>query len=163
MNLRLAAAGAILAAAPALAVETTQWPPPEEVGSRMRELQQVIIARDSTLPQREAAREELSGLLKSPAGQARGRTAGEKRVARAAIEPYLPVVAPVNIAPPAPPPSGGVARMEVIEPPKSLLIPRSGAATTPSGRFAVDPRTGNVLHETLGGYIDARTGQFIPR
>jgi len=26
-----------------------------------------------------------------------------------------------------------------------------------------DPRTGNVLHETLGGYVDPRTGQFIPR
>ena len=162
MNLRLAAAGAILAAAPALAVETTQWPPPEEVGSRMRELQQAIIARDSTLPQREAAREELSGLLKSPAGQARGRTAGEKRVARAAIEPYPPVVAPVNIAP-APPPPGGIARIEVTVAPKPVVNPQSGAAASPSGRFAVDPRTGNVLHETLGGYVDPRTGQFIPR
>ena len=162
MRLALAAVGIVLAGH-ALAVETTQWPPPEDVGARMRELQQVIITRDSTLPQREAAREELSGLLKSPAGQARGRTAGEKRVVRAAIELYPSVVAPVDIAPPAAPPTGGVARMEVIEPPRSLVIPRSGAATMPSGRFAVDPRTGNVLHETLGGYVDPRTGQFIPR
>ncbi len=157
----LALVSALLAGS-ALAVETTQWPPPEGVEARMRELQQAIIARESTLAEREAAREELSGLLKSPAGQARGRTAGEKRVARAAVEPYPSVVAPVNIAPPAAP-AAGVARIEVIEPPKPIVIPRSGAAATPRGRFAVDPRTGNVLHETLGGFIDPRTGQFIPR
>lgn len=162
MNLRLAAAGVIVAAAPALAVETTQWPPAEDVGARMRELQQVIMARDSTLPQREAAREELSGLLKSPAGQARGRTPGEKRIARAAIDPYPSVVAPVYIAP-TPPPAGSVAHIEVTVPPKPPVILQSGAAAAPSGRFAVDPRTGNVLHETLGGYVDPRTGQFIPR
>ena len=163
MRLRRLGLGFALLAGQAMAVETPQWPPPEEVGARMRELQQAIIARDSTAAQREAAREELSGLLKSPAGQARGRTAGEKRVARAAIDPYPSVVAPVNIAPPQPPPAAGVARIEVIVPPKPVAIPQSGAAAAPSGRFAVDPRTGNVLHETLGGYVDPRTGQFIPR
>lgn len=162
MRLRRLALGVALLAGQAMAVETPQWPPPEGVQERMRELQQAIIARDSTLAQREAAREELSGLLKSPAGQARGRTAGEKRVARAAIGPYPSAVAPVNIAPAAPP-AAGVARIEVTVPPKPLVIPQSGAAATPSGRFAVDPRTGNVLHETLGGYVDPRTGQFIPR
>lgn len=162
MRLRRLGLGFALLAGQAMAVETPQWPPPEAVEARMRELQQAIIARDSTLAQREAAREELSGLLKSPAGQARGRTAGEKRIARAAIDPYPSVVAPVNVAPPVPP-AAGVARIEVIVPPKPVVIPHSGAAASPSGRFAVDPRTGNVLHETLGGYIDPRTGQFIPR
>ena len=154
--------GFALLAGTALAVETTQWPPAEGVEARMRELQQAIIARDSTLAQREAAREELSGLLKSPAGQARGPTPGEKRIARAAIEPYPSGVVPVNIAPPAPP-AAGVARIEVIVAPKPVVIPQSGAAAAPSGRFAVDPRTGSVLHETLGGYVDPRTGQFIAR
>jgi hypothetical protein len=33
----------------------------------------------------------------------------------------------------------------------------------PSGKFAVDPTTGALLHEVPGGYVDPRTGQFIPR
>ena len=151
----------IALAAPALAVESTQWPPPEGVGARMRELQQVITARDSTMAEREAAREELSGLLRSPAGQSR-RTPDEKRPVRAAIEPFPSVVAPMTVLP-APPPSGGVATVEVIVPPKPVVNPHSGAAASPTGRFAIDPRTGNVLHESAGGYVDPRTGQFIPR
>src|SRR5688500_4461245 len=118
MRLALAAALAIL---PAAAVETAQWPPPPAVESRMRELQQVITARDSTPAEREVAREELSGMLKSPAGQARGRTAGEKpaRPARAAIDP-LPttIIAPARsmyVAPP-PVPASEVARVEVTVP-----------------------------------------------
>jgi hypothetical protein len=151
----------IALALPALAVESTQWPPPEDVGSRMRELQQAIIARDSTLAEREAAREELMGLLKSPAGQSR-RMPDEKRPVRAAIEPYPPIVVPIERVP-APPPPGGVAQVEVIVPPKPVVIQRSGAALMPSGRIAIDPRTGHVLHESAGGYIDPRTGQFTPR
>ena len=153
-----------LAAPPALAVETTLWPPPPEAEARMRELQQAITARESTMAQRESAREELANLLKSPAGQSKGRTPDEKpvRAARAAIEPYPSVVAPVNIAP-APPPPGGVAKIEVVVPPKPIVIPQSGAAVTPSGRFAVDPRTGNILHESGGAFVDPRTGQLVPR
>ncbi len=115
------------------AAETPQWPPPEPVAARMRELQQSIIARDSTLAQREAAREELAGLLKSPAGQQRGRTADEKppRPARAAIDPYPSVVAPMRVAPSAPVPASEVARIEVVVPPPS--------------RFAIDPRTGQQI------------------
>jgi hypothetical protein len=41
--------------------------------------------------------------------------------------------------------------------------PRTGAPALPSGRFAVDPTTGGVLHEVPGGYVDPRTGQFVPR
>jgi hypothetical protein len=29
--------------------------------------------------------------------------------------------------------------------------------------MAVDPTTGHVLSEVPGGYVDPRTGQFIPR
>jgi len=153
-----------LAALPAIALETTQWPPPPEAEARMRELQQAIIARDSTPAEREQAREELANLLKSPAGQARGRTPDEKpvRAARAAIQPYPSVVAPAYVAP-APPPPGGVAQVEVVVPPKPIVIPQTGAALTPSGKFAIDPRTGHVLHETPGGYVDPRTGRFSPR
>ena len=157
----LVAALGVALAAPALAVESTQWPPPEGVEARMRELQQAIMARDATLAQREAAREELMGLLKSPAGQNR-RTTDEKRPARAAIEPYPSVVAPMTVLP-APPPAAGVATVEVIVAPKPVVIPQSGAVASPTGRFAIDPRTGNVLHESGGGYVDPRTGQFVPR
>jgi hypothetical protein len=157
----------ILAAAVALiatfaAAQEAQWPPPASVEARMRELQNVLGARDSSLTQREAAREELSSLLKSPAGQARGRTADERpaRPARAAIDPLPSMIRPAeNPLSPAPP----VAQMEVVVPPKPMVIPQSGAVTSPSGRFAVDPRTGSVLHEIPGGYVDPRTGQVTPR
>lgn len=153
-----------LAALPALALDTPQWPPPAAVAERMRELQQAIIRRDSTLAEREAAREELSSLLKSPAGQARGRMPGEKppRPARAAIEPFPSVVAPVDIVPAPPPRAAAVP--EPVAPPRPVIDPRSGRAAAPAGDFAIDPRSGAVLHGTPGGaYIDPRTGQVVPR
>ena len=152
-------------ASSAFALDQPQWPPPDEVAARMRELQQVIVARDSNASQREAAREELAGMLKSPAGQLRGRTADEKppRPARASIDPYPGVVHPLEpLKTPAIAPEG-VARIEVIEPPKPIVIPHTGSVAVPSGRFAVDPRTGNVLHEAGVGFVDPRTGQFVPR
>jgi hypothetical protein len=165
MGPRLLAGAVVLAALPAAALDSPQWPPPAPVAQRMRDLQQAIIRRDSTLAEREAAREELASLLKSPAGQARGRTPGEKpsRPARAAIDPYPSVVAPVNIAPAAPPPRG-VAELEVVAPPKPIVIPQAGAVAAPAGNFAIDPRTGAVLHGAPGGpYVDPRTGQVVPR
>ena len=160
----LAALG--LAAGPALALDTPQWPPLDAQASRIRELQAVIMARDSTAAQREAAREELASFLKSPAGQQRGRTPGEKPMrARAAVVDPVHVEA-VPVAPAAPVPPSEVAHVEVVAPPKPIVIPRSGsvaAPTTPSGNFAVDPRTGNVMHGTGAGYVDPRTGQFTPR
>jgi hypothetical protein len=165
MRARLAGLAFASLATFAGALETPAWPPPAGVEARMRELQLVIIDRDSTAPQREAAREELSSLLKSPAGQARGRTPDEKpaRPARAAIEPFPSVVKPTPplVSPSAPSP--GVAQVEVIEPPKRLVVPQTGSVLSPSSRFAIDPRTGSILHETPAGYIDPRTGQFIPR
>ena len=161
MIARLAAASLAAIATLAAAIDTPQWPPPSGVEARMRELQGTIGARDATPEQREAAREELSKLLKSPAGQARGKSRDEKptRPARSAIDPYPSVVrpaeAPVASAPP-------VAHIEVVVPPKPLVTP-GGAALAPSGRFAIDPRTGSVLHEIPGGYVDPRTGQFVPR
>ena len=155
------AAGAVLALVTALAVagERAPWPPPSGVETRMRELQAVIASRDATPAQREAARAELSSLLKSPAGQARGRTRDEKP-ARAAIEPLPSMVKPAEGPIPSAPP---IAHVEVVTPAKPLVIPQTGTAATPSGRFAIDPRTGAVLHEVPGGYVDPRTGQFVPR
>ena len=163
MRARLAAlAGFALAATTAAAIETAQWPPPSGVETRMRELQGVLGSRESTPAQRESAREELSGLLKSPAGQARGRTPDENptRPARAAIDPFPRIVKPAVSPPvgPAPP----MAHIEIVEPPKPMVLP-SGAVVTPSNRFAIDPRTGAVLHEIPGGYVDPRTGQVTPR
>jgi hypothetical protein len=131
----------------------------------MRELQQILQAPDVSAAEREAAREELAALLKSPAGQTRGRTRDEKpvRPARAAIDPFPSVVKPTPPPPPAATPPAGVARIEIVEPPRHVVIPQTGSTLQPSGRFAIDPRTGNVLHETPAGYIDPRTGQFVPR
>jgi hypothetical protein len=163
MRARLAAAiGFALAATLAAAVETTVWPPPTEVETRMHELQAVLASRESTPAEREAAREELSNLLKSPAGQARGPTPDEKptRAPRASIDPFPSVVRPAT-APsitPAPP----IAHIEVVTPSRSTVT-QSGAIATPENRFAVDPRTGAVLHEIPGGYVDPRTGQVTPR
>jgi len=165
MRARLAACVAATCAVQAWALEAPQWPPPPSVEARMRELQQVIIARDSTPSQREAAREELSGLIKSPAGQSRGRTPDEKppRAARAAIDPYPSVVKPAVVAPAPAPPAAGVAQIEVIVPPKPAVNPQTGSVAAPAGRFAIDPRTGQVLHEAGNGFVDPRTGQFTPR
>lgn len=162
MRARLAFACFASLATWAVAVETPAWPPPPGVGSRMRELQLIIIDRESTAPQREAAREELSSLLKSPAGQMRGRTRDEKP-ARAAIEPFPSVVKPAPPLATSTVPSPGVATVEVIEPPKRRVVPQSGVAPAPTTRFAIDPRTGAVLHEIPGAYIDPRTGQIVPR
>jgi hypothetical protein len=166
MNARapLLTAALLLMACAARADETPAWPPPPAVQDRMHELQHVIIDPASTLPQREAAREELAGLLKSPAGQARGRTPDEKP-ARAAIIPFPSVVKPLAPQPSLVPPSE-IAHVEVVEPPRPLVNPRTGVilAPTPSmPGFAIDPRTGNVLHGIPGGYVDPRTGQVIPR
>ena len=149
-------------ALPALAADAPAWPPSEEVQARMHELQQVIIARDSTVAQRDAARAELANLLKSPSGYGKA-TPDEKpvRVApRAAIDPFPSIAAPTIPAIPNPPSAGnGVARLEVIQPPRPFLIPIPGAA----GRIAIDPRTGDILRETPSGFFDPKTGQLHPR
>jgi hypothetical protein len=165
MNSRLGLLALASFAFPAMALDAPSWPPPAEVGSRMRELQLVIIDRDSTAPQREAAREELSSLLKSPAGQARGRTPDERppRPARASIDPFPSVITPAPRIEAPSVPQAGVARVEVIEPPRRLANPQTGSAPVPTNRFAIDPRTGSVLHEIPGGYIDPRTGMVSPR
>lgn len=166
MRARLALMAAALAATAAGALETAQWPPPDSVAARMKALQVTLASADATAAQREAAREELSGLLKSPAGQAKGRSRDEKP-ARAAIDPFPSVAARTPTASPAPilsaPPSAGVATLEVVDPPKLVVDPRTGSAAPQSGRFAIDPRTGSVLHETPAGFIDPKTGRFLPR
>ncbi len=168
LALALAAAGAwAQQAAPARPVPpSAEWPPSAEVAARMKSLQEKLHDANATAAQREAAREELAGLLKSPAGQARGRTPDEKppRPARAAIAPLPSVVKPVDVTPRAAPPAEGVARLEVIDPPRPVVVPRTGVATSPPSRgFAIDPRTGTVLHEVPGGLVDPASGRFIPR
>ena len=151
----------------AFALDEAQWPPPPETAQRMRDLQHVIIDPSSTAQQRDAARNELSDLLKSPAGHARP-TPQEKRPARAAIDPFPSVVKPWERVPAPPvlpvPPAEGVARVEVVEPPKPLIVPQTGRLAAPAGGVLIDSQ-GNVLHPVPGGvgYVDPRTGQFVPR
>jgi len=152
-------------AAPAIALETAAWPPPAPVRERMHALQHVIIDSASSAPEREAAREELAGLLKSPAGQARGRTPDEKpqRPARAAIIPFPSVVQPLPPEKPAYVPPSEVAHVEVVQPPKPIVLPGRGTAAIPANNIAIDPLNGHVLNAAPGGYVDPRTGAFIPR
>jgi hypothetical protein len=166
MRARFAAALLMALAGGAFAADETPWPPPEPVQSRMRELQALIRDPASTMAQREAAREELAGLLKSPAGRDRTTPEEARKVpaARAAIDPYPGVVRPLPPIGATNPPPAGVAHLEVVPAPKPPAVnPRTGAPALPSGRFAVDPTTGGVLHEVPGGYVDPRTGQFVPR
>lgn len=150
------------------ALEQAQWPPPPETAQRMRELQHVIIDPSSSAQQRDVARDELAGLLKSPAGQGHA-TPDQKpqRPARAAIDPFPGVVKPWERVP-APPvlpakPGEGVARVEVIEPPKPVIVPQTGRVATSAGNFLIDSQ-GTVLHPLPGGgYVDPRTGQIVPR
>jgi hypothetical protein len=153
-------AALVLAAAPsALPADTTSWPPPKDVQARMQELHAAIRDPNSTPAQREAARAELARLLKSPAAPPAGTA--KALPPRAAIEPYPSVVRPLA---PLPPPAPGVAHLEVAPPPKPPAVnPQTGSPMVPSGKLAIDPTTGAVLHEVPGGYVDPRTGQFIPR
>jgi len=166
MTMRAALALAAFTALPAAALETAQWPPPPETAQRMQELQHVIIDPASSGEERAAARHELSSLLRSPAGQSQA-DAKPARPARAAIDPFPSVVKPYDRvpAPPAlpPQPQEGVARIEVIEPPRPVIIPQTGQVAVPSGNFVIDPQ-GRVYHPLPGGgYIDPRTGTVVPR
>lgn len=168
--MRLAAALVAFAlAAPAWADEGATWPPPGEAAARMRELQGVIASPDSTRAQRDAARAELGRLLMSPAGRERGAPAMPPR---AAVQPSPPIAPPAPYTPRPAPPAGDVARIEVVEPPKLVVHPRTGAVVVPAvpaapqatpPAFGVDPRTGAVVHPAGNGYVDPRTGQFTPR
>jgi len=155
--MRAAIAMLALAALPAVALDAPQWPPPEGVAARMRELQATMSAPEATPAQREAAREELARLLKSPAGQ---KSPHAPMAPRAAIEPFPRIAAP--LVPVAPPPEG-VARVEVVVPPRPIIVPHTGSPLVPRDDFAIDPRTGRVWKETPTGYIDPVTGRFIPR
>jgi hypothetical protein len=159
----LLALGFALACDAAWAVQDTRWPPPQRVLQRMHELEAVIRDPQSTLAQREAAREELGELMKSPAGRA-APPPPRKLPPRAAIQPYPSVVQPLPPIEKAVPAPAGVAHLEIVEPPRAPVVnPQTGSVAVPTGKIAIDPATGHVLHEVPGGYVDPRTGQFIPR
>jgi hypothetical protein len=154
---RATAAFAVLLAGSAMAVDTTQWPPPSPVEARMHELQHVITNPDSTPGQRNAARAELVNLLKSPAGQ--GRDTNNGHAPRAAIQPFGPIVKPAaNPALPDVP----VAHIEVTLPPKPVALPNGSVAQPTGNGIAIDTHSGAALREVPGGYIDPRTGKFTP-
>ena len=146
----------------ASAADSPAWPPPPEVLGRMRDLQAMIANPASSKEERAAARQELERLMKVPGAPER-KPGDAKRPARAAIDPFPSVLKPYEPKLPAPP----TARLEVIPDaplPKPAVNPATGAVVQPSAPgTAVDPRTGHVLHETPAGYIDPRTGRFIPK
>jgi len=120
MRLRAAALVALaLGPLAAAALDDAGWPPPPEVLGRMRDLQARIGDPGSTKEERDAARSELSRLLKGPAASDKDDTRGP---ARAAIDPYPSVVKPIDdrMPPILPPPT---ARLEVLDPPRHRQQP----------------------------------------
>jgi len=162
--MRLVRAVAVLAAigtGPAIALDDAAMPSPSPVQARMQELHNVINDPKSTAAERQGARGELAKMLKSPAGEAREPTPGEKPLpARAAVEPLAPAVKPAANPPISAPP---VAHVDVTQPPRTTVTPTGKAVAPAVNGVAIDPRNGHVLTETPSGYIDPRTGQFTPR
>ena len=148
--------------AEAAATQTTAWPPPPEVLGRMRDLQTVIANPASSKEERAGARAELERLMKAP-GAASRKPTDARPPARAAIDPFPSVVRPIEGKLPSPP----TARLEVIQDtplPRPAINPSTGSVIQPSAPgVAVDPRTGHLLHETPAGYIDPRSGRFVPK
>jgi hypothetical protein len=157
MIARVTAALLALLAGSAMAVDSPEWPPPSPVEARMHELQQIITNPESTAEQRNAARAELVNLLKSPAGQDRDTTKG--RPPRAAIQPFGQIVKPAT-NPPLP--DVPVAHVDVTVPPKPVALPNGSVAVPTGNGISIDPHSGAALREVPGGYIDPRTGKFIP-
>jgi hypothetical protein len=153
----------LLAAAPlaVLAVDPADWPPVPAVQKRMTELQAVIHDPGASTAEREAARNELRRLLKTRADPHPGPLPGEN-VPRAAIEPFPSVVKPA-VSPVVKVPAPPMARIDVVVPPKPLIIQNNATPAITSPGVAIDPRTGQILHETPNGYVNPRTGEFIPR
>ena len=157
-----AAIFALALAAFTAAAETATWPPPPEVLGRMRDLQSIIANPASTKEERAGARIELERMLKTP-GAASRKPTDARPPARAAIDPFPSVVKPIE----GKLPSAPTARLEVIQDaplPRPAINPSTGSVVQPSAPgIAVDPRTGHVLQETPAGYIDPRTGRFVPK
>jgi len=155
-----------LGSAAAPAVDSTQWPPPPEVLEHMKALQARIADPGTSKEERAAARAQLERLMKSPAG-ADKKTADEARKpARAAIEPFPSVVKPRTAQPERFGPPPPTAHVEVIDPPRKPVVvdPQTGSLIQPTAPgVAVDSRTGHILQETPGAYIDPRTGRIIPK
>ena len=165
MTARALAAACILASAcAALAADPIEWPPSPAVQLRMTELQGALHDPASTPEQRDRARAELTRLLKSKSARDAVEKADEaKRPPRAAIDPFPSVVKPLPPQAASKAPAPPVAHVDVIEPPKPAIIQRSGVPAIPTTGAAVDPTTGQILHQVPNGYINPRTGEFIPR
>lgn len=126
----------------------------------MRELQAEIHSKEATPEQREAARQELGKLMKSPGAAA----PPAKSPPRAAIQPFPSIASPTVPAPKAPRVDpDDVAKLEVVGPSRAIVNPSTGAPLMPLGSTVVDTRTGRILTETPSGYVDPVTGRLIPK
>ncbi len=146
----------LLAAAAALA-QGDPKPPASPAAERMKELHRILYDAQTSPGERRAARAELLRLLRASDAKVPPR----EMPPRAAILPApsavigtqrdLPsvTIAP-TLAPPAPPAS-------------ATPNPATGGMLVPSGRTAIDSRTGRIVNEVPGGYLDPATGRFIPR
>lgn len=159
--MRLTPAAALFVAlagpAPAVAAEpvaTPAWPPTAAARDRMQELRTVMSSRDATPAQREAARQELAAMLRSPAAPPEPMTVATPP--RAAIAPFPAIVSPALQVPQAPTAS-------VVAAPRAIPAWPDAEREAPVSRFKVDPTSGSVMVQTPQGYVDPRTGHRVPR
>lgn len=153
MKARLAIA--LLAAACGLAAAQA-WPPSPQAQARIDALKRTLGDPAATAAERRAAREELARALMHPDA----KSAPAPMPPRAAVDPAAPLAPPAAPARPAPPGPTPVA------PPERAPEPRHdgrGGTVVPSGRNAIDAKTGALLIDAGNGWVDPATGRFVPK
>jgi len=147
----------VLGAAPGSPAADTPpaWPPSAAAQERIAELRGVLFSREASPAQREAARRELSAVLRNPAAP-REPVTPSIAPPRAAIAPFPAIASPLAILPSAP-------AAVVVPAPRAIPAWPDAERETPASRFKVNPSGGALLVETPQGYVDPRTGHRIPK
>ena len=156
MKTRALAFTLLLAATSALAQGDSK-PPANPADERMRELHRILYDAQTSPEERRAAREELLRLLRASDAKAPPR----EMPPRASILPAPSAVIGTQRDQPAVTVAPSLAPPSPLAPPTSN--PATGGMLVPNGRNAIDSRTGRIVNEVPGGYLDPATGRFIPR
>jgi hypothetical protein len=147
---------ATFAATAALAADDPATPAAASA-ERMKELHRIVNDAGTSPEDRRTAREELLRLLRS----SDAKVAPRPMPPRAAIIPAPSAVIGTQRDEPA------VTVAPTLAPPTPVVGPTSNPSTggllVPSGRTAIDSRTGRVVNEVPGGYFDPATGRFISK
>lgn len=131
--------------------------PATAAAERMRELHLILYDTKASPEERRAAREELLRLLRSNGAKVPPR----EMPPRAAIIPTPNAVIGTQRDAPAVTVAPSLAPTSPLASPTNN--PGTGGMLVPSGRTAIDSRTGRVVNEVPGGYLDPATGRFTPK